>query len=122
MTRQPNRLVGILAKTQDLARDLESHLGLAARSREWNPTFSTASEFHAQRPDGQDVVREAEMRRLLREYGDQADQALFAVRKALSDSSLSPDEVTAHVAVVDLVAAIHNVRSHDEAVALVATL
>ncbi|GAA1768401.1 hypothetical protein [Agromyces humatus] len=123
MTDYKTKATEILAKTEDLARDLESHLGLAARTREWNPTFDTASEFRAERPEGQSVERQTHTDRFVSEYHNQASQAAKAVQELQQPGqTLTTAEAAARDTILALVDEIHAVQTHDDAIALVATI
>jgi hypothetical protein len=125
MTDYTARAASIRARLEDLARDLESHLGLASRSHEWNPSFDRANHFPPETYDDAAVesARRSNVDRFVQEYQAQASRAAVAVRHAqLPGQKLTADEKAARAAVDDLVAAISYVRNHDDAVALIGTL
>lgn len=98
----------LLEQTRDIARNLESHLGLATRSREWNPTFETAVEFVEHESYGIEMAQASSVNRLLGEYRHQAQRAAAA----------DPGDV----AVRELAHAIQNIKTYDDAVALVRSI
>lgn len=125
MTDYTTKAESIRSRLEDLARDLESHLGLASRSYEWNPMFDRANHFPPATYDVPAVesARKANIDRFVQEYSDQAGRAAVAVRHAQQPGQkLTAAEKTARATVDDLVASIRAVRTHDDAVALVATL
>lgn len=130
MSTYSDRTNAILSRLQDLARDLESHTGLASRSHEANPAFSRANHFPQsayQRNDREqesiERTRAANVAKFVSEYRAQAGRATIAVRDIeFPGVELTSSDKQARDAVHTLVAAINTVETHEDAVALVASL
>lgn len=124
MTVYTERATALLTRLQDLARDLESHLGLASRSYEAEPMFNRASHFppHPSAQEALDKARTSSVNRFVSEYGDQAGRAELALLALQQpEANLTSADKTAAAAVRELVAEIRAVRTHDDAIALVST-
>lgn len=123
MTDYTDRAEANLAILKDCARDLESHLGLAARSREGNPNSEPGPIYipPGQHPAGIEQLRADYTASIVASYST-------FIPGALSDLALrEPAEMTkaersAKEAVADLVARILAVTDYAAARALVATV
>ncbi len=125
MSTYTDRANAIHARLQDLARDLESHLGLASRSYEAEPMFNRANHFpqHPSSLEALATVRESNVDRFVLEYTAQAGRAELALRDLQVPAvTLTAADKAAAAAVRDLVDRIRSVRNHDDAVALVTTI
>lgn len=127
MTEYTDRAAAVTAALQDLARNLEADLGKLARHRgsETASTSALASlrdpgpnlaSFAQQKMD-HPSTRELSVGSVVRAYSAAADQA----RAMVHAGAPMGEELAARTAVMSLIAAIQSVRTHDDAVALVAT-
>lgn len=124
MSTYTDRANAIYARLRDLARDLESHLGLASRSYEAEPMFNRANHFppHPSSMEALATVRESNVDRFVLEYTAQAGRAELALLELVPGVTLNAADKAAAAAVRDLVDRIRSVRNHDDAVALVTTI
>lgn len=127
MTEYIDRTAAVTAALQDLARDLEADLGKLARNRgtETGSTNALAvlrdpgpdlTSFAQQKIDNPST-RSLSVDAVVRSYNAAADQAKAMVHK----NAPMGEELAARTAVVSLVEAIQSVKTHDDAIAIVAT-
>ncbi len=128
MSTYTDRCAAVTAALQDLARDLEADLGKLARTR--GTAEAGANRLAHLRDPGPDIAsferqkvdhpstRTMTVGKILDSYRAAASTAQTMVH----DPAPAGGDLAARTAVLALIAAIQAVESHDDAIALVATL
>ena len=123
MTDYTDAAAATLAVLKDMARDLESHLGLVERARSANPDLNSAPQFTPPGHTPADISRYRKdlAARVLTDYKRNVGGADSWLRRIVPITP-TPAEITARDAVATLVKQIQTVTDRASAAALVATL